>query len=97
MTPEVHAEHRHKAQSYLRCPLLNVLAMTPPMSTALGYRPTAQTSHDSHRELERGAHELKEDEETFQATAPGDNGTPMPFLVNPQTDVLPLFSRQMVK
>ncbi len=65
MTAEVHAKNWHKMQSYLRWPLPNVLAMTLPMSTVLGYHPTAQNSCDSHRELERGARELNEDEETF--------------------------------
>ncbi len=67
------------------------------MSTVLGYHPTAQTSCDSHCKLERGAHELREDEEMFKATEPGDNGTPVPFLVNPQTDALLTYARQTVK
>ncbi len=38
-----------------------------------------------------------EDEEMFRVTEQGDNRTPMPFLVNPQTDMPPLFSCQTVK
>ncbi len=71
--------------------------MTLPMSTVLGYCPTAQTSRDSRHELERGAHELREDEEMFKATEPWNNGTPVPFLVNPQTDALPTYACQTVK
>ncbi len=71
--------------------------MTPSMTTVLGYHPTAQTSCDSHHELERGARELKEDAATFQLTEPMGNRTPMPFLVNPQTDTPPTYVRQTVK
>ncbi len=83
-TPEVHADYRCRAQ-YGGQPLPSVLVMTPPMSTVLGYCLTAQTSRDSRRELERGARELMEDEETFRATELGDSGTPVLFLFNPQT------------
>ncbi len=65
MTIEVRAEHRRKVRSYLGRPPPNVLAMTPPMSTVLGYHPTVQSSRDSCRELDRGARELKEEEESF--------------------------------
>ncbi len=38
-----------------------------------------------------------EDEETFQVDEPGDNGTPIPFLVKPQIDVLLMYAHQTVK
>ncbi len=95
-TPEVRADYRRRAQ-YVGQPLPSVLAMTLPMSMVLGYQPTAQMSHNSHRELERGARELREDEEMFKATEPGDNGTPVPFLVNPQTDAPPTYAHQTIK
>ncbi len=95
-TLEVHADYRCRAQNIGQLPH-STFAMTPPMSTVLGYHPTAQTSHDSRCELERGACELKEDEATFQPTEQGDNGTPVPFLVNLQNDMLLTYMRQTVK
>ncbi len=67
------------------------------MSMVLGYRPTAQTHCNSCHELERGARELKEEAAMFQPTEPMGNGTPMPFLVNPQTDTPLTYVRQTVK
>ncbi len=71
--------------------------MTPPMSIVLGYQPSAQASRDSRREMERGAHELREAEAMFQVTEQGDNRAPVPFLVNPQTDALPTYACQTIK
>ncbi len=59
------------------------------MSTVLGYRPTEQAHRDSRRELERGARELREDAATFELTEPSASGTPIPYLVNPQSDTTP--------
>ncbi len=82
MTTEVHAECSGNDSTHVY---------------GAGVSSTMQNSHESCRELERGARELKEDEETFRAAPRDDNGTPVPFLVNPQTDVPPLFTRQTVK
>ncbi len=64
----------------------------------LGYHPTEKMHRNSRRELERGARELREDAATFQPTRPSGSGTPIPYLVNPQTDITPpMYSRQTVK
>ncbi len=67
------------------------------MSTVLGYCLTEQMHHDSRRELERGARELREDVAMFQPTEPAGNRTPVPFLVNPQMDTPPTYSCQTIK
>ncbi len=68
------------------------------MSMVLGYRPTEQTHRDSCRELERGAHELREDAATFELTEPLGSGTAVPYLVNPQSDTtLPTYACQTIK
>ncbi len=59
------------------------------MPTVLGYRPTEQGHHDYCHEPERGKHELKEDVAMFDPTEPSGNGTPIPYLVNPQSDTTP--------
>ncbi|MCP4540035.1 MAG: hypothetical protein GY832_23100, partial [Chloroflexi bacterium] len=72
--------------------------MTPPMPMVLGYHLTEQTQHDSRREIERGKRELKEDAATFAPIEPMGNGTPIPYLVNPQSDMTPpTHARQTVK
>ncbi len=79
-------------------PPRSTFAMTPPMSMVLGYRSTEQTHCDSRCEIERGKHELKEDAATFAPTEPTGNGTPIPYLVNLQSDMtLPSHVHQTVK
>ncbi len=68
------------------------------MSMMLAYRPTEQGHHDSRRELERGAHELREDTATFEVAEQSGNGTSIPYLVNPQSDTTPpTHARQPIK
>ncbi len=40
---------------------------------------------------------MKEDAATFQLTEPVGNGTPVPFLVNPETNMPPTYMCQTVK
>ncbi len=98
-TSQVRAEHRRQAQELsvgqLPC---STFAMTPPMSTVLGYRPTEQGHCDSRHELERGKCELREDTAIFEVVEPLGSGTPILYLVNPQTDTMPLVHmRQTIK
>ncbi len=98
-TPSVSAGDRRRTKELsLGRPLRSSFVMTPPMSTVLGYRLTVQTHRDSHHELERGKCELKEDAATFASTESTGNGTPIPYLVNPQSDMTPLsHAHQTVK
>ncbi len=89
-SPSVRAEDRRRAGELNlgRLPPTRVV-MTPPMPTVLGHRPTEQTRCESCREIEREICELKEDVATFASTEQAGNGTPIPYLVNPQSDTTP--------
>ncbi len=63
--------------------------MTPPAPTVLGHRPTQQTQRECHREILQTRRELKEDVATFAVADPNGHGTPIPYLVNPQSDMTP--------
>ncbi len=68
------------------------------MPMVLGYHPTEQTRCESCREIERGKRELKEDVVTFGPAEPAGNGTPIPYLVNPQSDTTPpIYAHQTVR
>ncbi len=98
-SPSVRAEDRRRAGELNlgRLPPTRVV-MTPPMPTVLGYRPTEQTRCESCQEIERGKRELKEDAVTFAPAESAGNGTPIPYLVNPQSDTtLPTYVRQTVR
>ncbi len=89
-SPSVRADDRRRAgELNLGRPPPTRVVMTPPMPTVLGHRSTEQTRRESCREIERGKRELKEDATTFASTEQAGNGTPIPYLVNPQSDTTP--------